>query len=1011
MPTVTQILRFRRRRGQTARRSPTNIFGLKLSGLLSGAFALILAFACLWIAFEYTRLTDNLPSIETLPAMIEPPGGIFTQPSRFYDRSGQHLIFTLQDTASNERTYLRFPEQAASQGAEIEQQTNQELVLPTSVISATIAGMDPGFWSHPGFSLEGLQTGDHPTIAQRLAASLLLADESPGLRRNLRERLLAAQITERFGRQKILEWYLNSAHFGRLAYGVQAASQLYFNKPARDLNFSEAAMLVVAANDPAFSMLDFPQAALQRQKKIVQSALALRLISPEQGIEAFRSDVSLLTPAAHNPASDVSDLAAQVSPALIKLALQQLSTRIPIAEIERGGLRILTTLDYDLQTQAACAGLAQSQRMVTAQAAPSGSSDDDCPSARLLPPLPATDSALGGKPQIETFVLDPATAQILAWTGDRLPEVIESPIPTHPIGSLGTIFIYLSGFTRGLSPASLLWDVPPQTDAQVSYGSGTDPHQPVEYHGPVRLRTAFANDYLEPARAVLNQVGIENVYRISRQLGFDSPESTAFNPASGLDIFRPASLIEISHALSAFANQGTLAGRTLETTIISTAESQPHLETLPPLHPTLILRVEDLNGNTLLDWSSPQSRPILTPQLAYLISNVLSDETARWPSLGHPNPLEIGRPVAAKLGLTPDGESNWVLGYTPRRVVGVWSGPVQTDNLTTRDSQERMASATAGLWHAIMQYASQSLPYQEFDLPTGLSLLQVCDPSGLLPTVACPNVVEEIFLNGNEPVHLDNFYHMLPINQDSGRLATIFTPPDLVEERSFISVPAEAAVWAQQRGLEIPPDEYDILPAQLPSWQDTYINSPKMFTNLRGRISIQGKASGSNFSFYRLQYGKGPNPGEWYQIGQESLKPVVKSQLAAWDTTDLEDGLYSLQLLVVRDDQSAERSTILITIDNQAPQVEILSPFSGNAETGEIIQHVQRPRIVLQAGVDENLNIDQVIFKMDGRTIATFSQSPYAISWTLTPGQHTFEVIASDSAGNSGKAQTSFTVQ
>ncbi len=996
MPTVPQIIHFRTRRRRAAGRSPNTFFGLGLAGLVS----LIIAFGSLFIAVEYANLTEDLPSIETLPGMVEPPGGLFLQPTRFYDRSGQHLIFTLQDTELSRRVYLRFPDQTTGQGTEIEHPVDQDLLLPTSMISATIAGMDPDFWSHPGFSLSGLQTGDHPTIAQRLVVGLLLEDEPEGLRRNLRERLLATQITEQYGRQKILEWYLNSAHFGRLAYGVQAASQLYFNKPARDLDFAEAAILIVAANDPSINPLSYPQAALQRQKKIIQSALALRLISPEQGIDTFRTDSSILTPAIHASASDYPGLAAQVSPALIELALQQLSTRIPISKIERGGLRILTTLDFDLQTQTSCSSLAQSQRMLSAHTNPADNPDKDCPVARLLPSLPAGDTTLGGKPQIETFVLDPITGQILAWTGGGFPDAIDSPIPTHPVGSLETIFIYLTGFTRGLSPASLLWDIPPQTD------SGVPTALNMEYHGPIRLRIAFANDYFEPAKAVLYQVGVENVYRIARQLGLQSPETTSPSSETELDLFRPASLVEISHAVSAFANHGALAGRTLEQSTAPSTAGLAQSGTLPPLHPTLVLRVEDLNGNILLDWSSPQSRPILTPQLAYLISNVLSDETARWPSLGHPNPLEIGRPVAAKLGTTSRAESNWVVGYTPRRVVAVWSGSDGSNDSPVQASQERMVSATAGLWHAIMQYANQSLPYQEFDLPTGLRILQVCDPSGLLPTAACPNVVEEVFLNGNEPVQIDTFYHLLPINQDTGHLATIFTPPDLVEERSFISVPAEAAKWAQLRGLETPPDEYDILPAQIPSWHDTFINSPKMFANLRGRISVEGKAGGANFSFYRIQYGKGLNPSEWFQIGQENQAPVVNGQLAVWDTTGLDDGLYSLQLLVVREDQSAERSTILMTIDSQPPRVEILSPFSG-----EIIQQVQRPRIVLQAGVYENLNVDQVIFKIDGRIIATFTQPPYAISWTITPGQHSFEVITSDTAGNIGEAQTGFSVK
>jgi hypothetical protein len=178
-----------------------------------------------------------------------------------------------------------------------------------------------------------------------------------------------------------------------------------------------------------------------------------------------------------------------------------------------------------------------------------------------------------------------------------------------------------------------------------------------------------------------------------------------------------------------------------------------------------------------------------------------------------------------------------------------------------------------------------------------------------------------------------------------------------------------------------------------------------MLDHVGGDVKISGKAAGPDFAFYRIQYGKGPAPTRWFQVGEDRTTPVPGGFLANWDTRELE-GLYALQLLVVRQDQSAERSTIFVTIDNQPPGIEILSPTRS-----ETIRQEERPIVVLQAEIDEGLGLASVTFKIDRRLIATLLQSPYAISWNVTPGEHLFEVTATDEAGNTNTEEIEFQVQ
>lgn len=989
MPSVNQTIQFRNRRRHKAGQNHLLRIGIAAALL----FSLTTAAAGVFLAFEFARLTQDLPSVEALPGLLEPPAGRLLEPTRFYDRTGQQMIFTLQSGGSGRRVYLAYPPEPADPGS-----AEGGNYLPSGLIAATVAAVDPGFWSHPGITLKGLIFPEQRTIPQRLAADLLLTHEPPSVRRDLRQHLLALQIIDRFGREKALEWYLNSAYFGNLAYGVEAAAELYFGKRVSKLELADLALLAATAKDPTANPWNEPQIVQTRQKQVIQEALRLRLITPAESIQAIQAPLEITQQPSTASGPVFADLYPGVSPAYIRLVLNQLTIRIPRAELERGGFNIITTLDLDLQTQVNCASKFHAARLQTAPDQPLPGVPVDCPAARLLPALSGNYGLPAGGLAVEAVVLDPHTGQVLALTGDAGEGVSGEVLPPHPSGTLSTMFIYLTGLTRGLSPASLVWDIP----AEGTTGEAQDQQT---YHGPVRLRIAFANDYLPPAASVLAQVGVENVLRTSQQLGLQNPQSAERLAKAGLSFMRDVNLLEITHAMSAFANQGMIAGKAIDTG--SQNGLQPALGNsgLPPIKPTTLLRVEDVQGQVRLDWSVPQERPILTPQLAFLMTHMLSDEAARWPSLGHPNPLEIGRPAAVKISHAPGDSSAWVVGYTPGRVVGVWLGASQANDKPFSLSYELSQQAAAGIWHALAQYANQALPYTAFTAPEGISFSQVCDPSGLLPTAACPNVVDEVFLSGNEPVQIDTLYRLISINRVNGQLATIFTPPDLVEQRSFISIPPEAGIWARNSGLETPPNTFDLLPLQTSKWPSTQITYPRMLDHVSGTVKINGKAAGANFAYYRIQYGSGPSPTRWFQVGEDVNSPVDNGFLANWDTHAL-DGLYALQLLLVRGDKSAERSTIFVTVDNQPPQIEVLSP-----QRAETIQRQENPKIMLQARIDDAYGVESVVFKIDRRVVANFLQAPYAFSWNVTPGDHVFEVIATDKAGNTGDETVSFTVE
>jgi membrane peptidoglycan carboxypeptidase len=940
MPSTLTIVRQRRHRREHVQRSGqqrSQRLVLSLGFVISALVLVVLVAA----ALVYADLTHGLPSVEELAILLNPQDGVLLQPTRLFDRTGTHLLAVLAPSP-DVRKYLSYDQ------------------LPRSLGDATIALTDPDFWRHPGYSLANWQdSATHPTIAQKLVFDLLLWNEPPSPQRAIQERLLAAQVTARYGRKQVLEWYLNSADYGHDAYGAEAAAQLYYGKSATALDLSEAALLAAVGQAPALNPIDAPRAAEMMRQETLQLMRTQGLITADEETQAEARPPTIRTPTVQ------PDLA----PAALNLALNELGKRFDRARLERGGLDIWTTLDYDLQLQAACAVKTQVARLAGDTKEVLAADGSPCGVARLLPSLPpgsATESAAAS-----AVILDPTNGQVLAAVGDEQAGQDGAILASHPAGTMLTPFIYLTGFTRGLNPSSLAWDIPVDNPL---------PH--TTYHGPVRLRIALANDYLPPAEHVLAQMEEESVKSIAESFGLQFPAGKHLLQDDFL--FSP---LELASANGIFANQGTLAGQPLSDTT---------------LHPVAVLKVIGADHSVWVDWSTPATRPVVSTQLAYLMNQVLSDETARWPSLGHPNPLEIGRPAGAKTGQALDASAGWTAGYTPQRVVVVWSGPSAAAPSTAL-SGTAWADLAADLWHGLMQYAVQDLPSAGWSMPSGMTTVEVCDPSGLLPTAACPNVVSEVFLAGREPLQADTLYQTFQVNRETGLLATVFTPPELVESRVYMVVPQEAQPWARSAGIVVPPTAYDTvqMPPVLP---DAHLTSPSMFSNLGGVIEIRGSASGVDFASYRLEYGQGLNPQEWVQLGSDGKAPVTEGLLGKWDTTGL-NGLYAVRLLVLRSDQSVDQAVVQVTLDNAPPQVTITDPTAGQA-----ISLAGGTQLALQAQIDEPFLV-KADFYMDGQQIGEFTSAPFGTVWQAVVGTHTFRVEATDHAGNVGQAEVKFTVE
>lgn len=967
MPDVKTLIRRRSRRQRG---------GLPLAARLSLAVMvlvpIVIGAASVALASMYLELTQIVPAVAEIETYFGREAGPPFQATRVEDRRGDRL-FTLEHPGAAEAEW-------------VDLEAGDHLKAPAYLPEALVTGQDPTFWQNPGYepgrsavALAGdlVRRGDRPrplTITEQLLAATLLPAEDYGrysVQREFRLMLLAERLTKAYSKSQILVWYMNSADFGELIYGVDAAALVYFGKHADELSLPESALLAVLPQSPPGLLEDLGELRSERNRLLAE--MKRRGIISDRQWRAARAQAVVLQE--HSPGRSAD-------PILGPLVQEILVDSLDAGALARGGLTVHLTIDGDLQAQAQCVLRTQLERLTGASPTVTAPTSDGgaCRAAGLLPPLRPGDTGVDhnvGSGSV--VVIDPNDGQLLALAAvpaDAGPETALTPVPA---GEMLYPFVYLTAFSRGFAPASMVLDLPQ---------SGNPPPEELRrYEGPVSMRTALVGGLQAAAGRTLQLAGMENALRTLEPLGLTGPEGrrpTADQIVDGELLVDP---ITLTQAYGVLANEGQMVGRS---------------GLNGPLQPILVLGVSDRFGRNVVE-RQPRSQSVISEGLAYLLIDVLSDDAARWSVFGQPNVFEIGRPAGTVVGETPDQTGAWTIGFTPNLSVGVWLGKQEAGEPTRN---LRPQNGPGAIWNALGRYATQDRPAEGWTLPPGVSTMEVCVPSGLLPTEYCPEVVEEVFLQGTEPSSADNLYQPLRVNRETGNLATLRTPFDLVQERVYFVPPPEAADWAEAAGIEQPPSEYDPLPSGTTSHPEVRIEAPEPFSVVSGEVVVRGKAEPEGFEYYRLQYGQGLNPTRWIQIGSDESERALASVLGRWDVEGL-SGLYTLQLIVVKDEGEIVTAAVPVTVDGKPPEVEVLLP-----RDGAVLSREREQRLVVEVRADDDVGIRQVDLYLDDEQAASLDEGPFIFKLELPEqGTYTLTAEAVDGVGRSARTEpVEFTV-
>jgi penicillin-binding protein 1C len=762
----------------------------------------------------YVFLTADLPALDSLPQQLTPPS------VRITDRHGR-ILYEVLGKEGGRHSVVPLE------------------TIPLTLRQATIATEDRNFYENPGVELAGIARAlwinfssrlqgkqseilvGGSTVTQQVARNLLLSAEERGQRtlyRKLREALLAWQLTRELSKDEILLLYLNQTYYGGLTYGVEAAAQTFFGKPVSQLDLAESALLAGLPQAPSlYNPFTDPEAAKDRQRVV------LGLMEKAGFINAEEHDL-----AAHERLIFASTPYPMLAPHFVMMVYAALDDMFTPDQIyQHGGLVVRTTLDLDWQGHA--------ERAID----------------RHLADLQTSESGLGHNVNNAALVaLDPDTHQILALVGS--PDyfdpgsggAINMAITPRQPGSALKPILYAAAIDPARSPqgsqsaspwtaATMLLDV--STSFVTHDGKAYTPaNYDQEEHGPVLLREALGSSLNIPAVITLDHIGIAGLFQQASVLGISTlqdPEQYDLSLALGGGAVR---LIELTAAYGAFANSGYR------------------------VTPVSILEVEDLQGEVLYTTPSVSSQRVLDERVAWLISDILSDNDARRIGFGPHSALRIDRPAAVKTGTTSNFHDNWTVGYTPELVVGVWVGNTSYEPM--RDVNG--LTGAAPIWHQFMRTVLTGSPPQSFIRPEGLVQEEVCFLSGLLPTPACPYRRVEWFIEGTQPTQFDHVYQEVQINTATGRLADPGTPPERWQTTTALDLPPEARAWARAEGLTLLSD---------------------LRTTSGAETSTSGSAlhfiSPTHGSVYRLSPGLDPDT---QRIPLEAVSEAPLAQVSLW---------------------------------------------------------------------------------------------------------------------------------
>ena len=959
-----QIVLSRRQRQRTQQGKGQNFVRIAGISLISVVVAIGLFFSLTvgGAVAAYLSLTADLPDPSQIEAQFTNQNQDFFETTKIYDRTGQNLLYEVIDERTGDRQWVTLDQ------------------IPEYCRQATIANEDRSFYENAGFDLRGMgralvsnlqggQVQGGSSITQQVVKNTLIETEQRTVRegvegylRKIRETLLAVEVGRRYPKDQILEWYLNTNNYGNFAYGIQAAAKVYFNKTVDQLNLAECAMLAPIPQFPIQNPIDAPNEAKLRQELALDAMLRDGYVTPEETAAAKQEKLQVKT-------GGVAERFNVQAPHFSVYVRKWLEEKFGAELVNRGGLKVYTSLDLDLQNYA--------QKTITDQIAKLTAEGHN-----------ANNGA--------TVMIRPTTGEILAMVGsadywnDAIDGKFNVTTGLRQPGSSFKPFTYLTLLTQGVPASYGFLDV--RTEFQQP--GATPPIYVPEnydrkYHGFQRMRLALAQSLNIPAVRALEMAGVDNVIRTAHKMGITTLDQGLSYYGLALTLGGgEVKLLDMAYAFGVLANNGYMAG-----VPIAEDRQRPGYRTLDPAP---VLRVEDSDGNVLWKYEQPALAKVVDPEYAYLITNMLSDNPARWPAFGANNVLELDRPAAVKTGTTNDYKDNWTIGFTPDVVTAVWIG--NTDSSPMK--KVTGITGAAPVWNQLMSYFLKDKPVQAFTRPPGLVEKAVCATTGLLPTKYCPTVTE-LFVPGTEPTSYDTVYQPFLIDRETGQLATASTPPDKVEEKVFEIYPPEAADYVREANLPQPPTSFDTNYGPAPTdFGDVAIIQPGTYSYARGAFPIIGNTRGGDFNHYRIDFGKGLNPTEWQQIGPDHGEQIDNNVLENLDASTF-DGLISLRLTVFRNNGETQTAVVPVTIDNISPTIKMIYPLDG-----EGYSYPEDEWVSIQLDVKDNVAIDRVeIFADDNpEPWAVRKDPPFGDKWKFDApekmGTHVFYARVYDKAGN-----------
>ncbi len=648
---------------------------------LGGALALAMLTA--WVS-------RDLPNPDTL---LDRSVALST---KIYDRTGDHLLYEIHGAQA--RTLVKLD------------------AIPDDAVNATIAIEDKNFYKHRGFVVKSILRAvftnvfragavrGASTITQQFVKNAILTPEKT-FARKIRELLLAVEIERRFTKEQILQLYFNEIPYGRSNYGIEAASQSYFGKSARDLNLAEAATLAALPQAPT-TYLNNPDRLAARRN------LVLSLMAEQGYITDADASAAKAEPLALRQRSENIE-----APHFVLWVKELLTEKYGERLVEQGGLKVMTTLDYDKQKaaeEAVAAGIAKIEEKGGSNAA--------------------------------LAAINPRDGHILAMVGSRdyFDEAYDGAVnvtlrPRQPGSSFKPV-VYAASFVKGYTPTTILYDVVTTFKTEIGKDYAPENYDGKE-RGPLTVRQALAGSLNIPAVKMIYLTGIDRVLDLAEALGYTTLKDRSRFGLSLVLGGGEVKLLEHTSAYAALANEGVR------------------------FDPIAVLRVEDKDGNALEEWKPKEGVRVLDPQIARLVTDILQDNNARAYIFGAANRLTLpDRPVAAKTGTTNDFRDGWTMGYVPSLAVGVWAG--NNDNTAMKRGADGSVIA-APIWQAFMMKALEGTAGESFVPPE-------------------PVITGKPILDGQVPGGT-----VVRIDRASGLLATEYTPPNWIEERTFNEIHAE----------------------------------------------------------------------------------------------------------------------------------------------------------------------------------------------------------------------------